>query len=245
MFYGVTSISSFYFCFDFFFYQLSNSFNFVYFPRPVLPDNYLSVQSSEIKKADFLAGVRALFGVNVKDGGHRLRLIDKSRKSKSPESGFAMHPSEIEFMAENETIQIVPTFNHSGHVHLICGMYGPFRAGLPMNVPVWVALNLRQKKTCRILPPDWMAVDKLQERLEEEKQSKYEPISIVRSSVLTVGRAKICVCTFYPTFVFLIRFFTRLPTNYYLEITQMLLSAASEDIPQGNEIKTAVKVSFN
>lgn len=119
-----------------------------------------------------------------------------------------MHPAEIEFMAENEIIQIVPTFNHASHVHLICGSYGPFRAGLPLNVPIWVALNLRQKKTCRILAPDWMAVDKLQEMLEEEKASK---------------------------------FFTQLPTNFYLEITQMLLTVASEDIPQGNDIKTAVK----
>jgi len=84
-----------------------------------------------------------------------------------------MHPAEIEFLAENEIIQIVPTFNHASHVHLICGSYGPFRAGLPLNVPIWVALNLRQKKTCRILAPDWMTVDKLQERLEEEKASKY------------------------------------------------------------------------
>lgn len=84
-----------------------------------------------------------------------------------------MHPSEIEFMAENEIIQIVPTFNHTSHVHLICGSYGPFRAGLPLNVPVWVALNLRQKKTCRILAPDWMTVDYLHERLEEEKKCKY------------------------------------------------------------------------
>ncbi|KAF0770329.1 DNA replication complex GINS protein PSF2 [Aphis craccivora] len=119
-----------------------------------------------------------------------------------------MHPAEIEFLAENEIIQIVPTFNHASHVHLICGSYGPFRAGLPLNVPIWVALNLRQKKTCRILAPDWMTVDKLQERLEEEKASK---------------------------------FFTQLPTNYYLEITQMLLTVAGEDIPQGNDIKTAVK----
>lgn len=84
-----------------------------------------------------------------------------------------MHPSEIEFLAENETIQIIPTFNHASHIHLICGSFGPFRAGLPLNVPIWVALNLRQKKTCRILAPDWMTVDKLQERLEEEKASKY------------------------------------------------------------------------
>lgn len=93
-----------------------------------------------------------------------------------------MHPSEIEFLAENETIQIIPTFNHASHIHLICGSFGPFRAGLPLNVPIWVALNLRQKKTCRILAPDWMTVDKLQERLEEEKASKYDiPTNIVSS----------------------------------------------------------------
>ncbi|XP_050439527.1 DNA replication complex GINS protein PSF2 [Adelges cooleyi] len=119
-----------------------------------------------------------------------------------------MHPSEIEFLAENEIIQIVPNFNHASHVHLICGSFGPFRAGLPLNVPVWTALNLRQKKICRILAPDWMNVEKLQEKIEEEKTSK---------------------------------FFTKLPSNYYLEITQMLLTVASEDIPKANEIKTAVK----
>lgn len=140
-----------------------------------------------------------------------------------------MNPSEIEFMAENETIQIVPNFNHASHIHLICGSYGPFRAGLPLNVPIWVALNLRQKKTCRILPPDWMAVDELQERIEKEKSDKY-------CRTITV------LVTFVLLFWFF-RFFTQLPSNYYLEITQMLLTVASEDIPQSNEIKTAVKVS--
>lgn len=83
-----------------------------------------------------------------------------------------MNPAEIEFMAENEIIQIVPTFNHGSHAHLICGSFGPFRAGLPLNVPIWVAMNLRQKKFCRILAPDWMAVDKLQETLKVEKESR-------------------------------------------------------------------------
>ncbi|XP_050524803.1 DNA replication complex GINS protein PSF2 [Daktulosphaira vitifoliae] len=119
-----------------------------------------------------------------------------------------MHPSEIEYMAENEVIQIVPNFNNASHIHLICGSFGPFRAGLPSRVPIWAALNLRQKKICRILPPDWMNVEKLNEKIEEEKSSK---------------------------------FFTQLPSNYYLEITQMLLAVANEDIPKANEIKTAVK----
>jgi GINS complex subunit 2 len=131
----------------------------------------------------------------------------------------------------------VPTFNHASHVHLICGSYGPFRAGLPLNVPIWVAINLRQKKTCRILAPDWMAVDKLNERIEEEKASK-----CVNSYTYTVRSKPFASrCAEHYNFSSF-RFFTPLPTNYYLEITQMLLDVASEDIPQGNEIKTAVKV---
>lgn len=95
-----------------------------------------------------------------------------------------MHPSEIEYMAENEIIQIVPNFNNASHMHLICGSFGPFRAGLPLRVPIWAALNLRQKKICRILPPDWMNVEKLNEKIEEEKASKYLLMFFIMTSTL-------------------------------------------------------------
>lgn len=128
------------------------------------------------------------FSISADSSQHRRRCYDRVayERSRIREASIykycnynrrlaGMHPAEIEFMAENEIVQIVPTFNHTSHIHLICGSYGPFRAGLPLNVPIWVAMNLRQKKTCRILAPDWMAVDKLQERLEEEKANKYGP----------------------------------------------------------------------
>lgn len=41
------------------------------------------------------------------------------------------------------------------------GDLGPFNPGLPVDVPVWLALNLKQRQKCRIVPPAWMDVGKL------------------------------------------------------------------------------------
>lgn len=38
------------------------------------------------------------------------------------------------------------------------GDLGPFNPGLPVDVPVWLALNLKQRQRCRIVPPAWMDV---------------------------------------------------------------------------------------
>ncbi|XP_034251566.1 probable DNA replication complex GINS protein PSF2 [Thrips palmi] len=118
-----------------------------------------------------------------------------------------MDPSEVEFIAEKERVSIVPNFNNAT-VHLISGDVGPFRAGLPVNVPVWMALNLRQRQKCRILAPDWLDVDKLEALKEEEKASKY---------------------------------FTKMPSEHYMVVAQLILSAVEDDIPRIEEIRMAVK----
>lgn len=82
-----------------------------------------------------------------------------------------MDPAEVEFLAEKQLVSIVPNFNFD-RIYLISGEIGPFRAGLPVNVPIWMALNLKQRQKCRIIPPDWMNVEKLQEVKEEESQSR-------------------------------------------------------------------------
>ena len=38
------------------------------------------------------------------------------------------------------------------------GDIGPFNASLPTEVPLWIAIFLKQRRKCRILPPDWMDV---------------------------------------------------------------------------------------
>lgn len=122
----------------------------------------------------------------------------------SPES---MDPNEVEFIAEKEHVSIVPNFNNN-IVHLISGDVGPFRAGLPVNVPLWMALNLRQRQKCRIIAPDWLDVEKLEAFKEEEKANKY---------------------------------FTKMPSEHYMVVAQLLLSAVDDDIPRIEEIRMAVK----
>ena len=63
-----------------------------------------------------------------------------------------MDPSEIEFIAEKESITVVPNFSQD-KIYLIGGDIGPFNPGLPVEIPLWLAVNLKQRQKCRIIPP--------------------------------------------------------------------------------------------
>ncbi|XP_016766826.1 DNA replication complex GINS protein PSF2 isoform X1 [Apis mellifera] len=118
-----------------------------------------------------------------------------------------MDPSEVEFLGEKELVTVVPNFSFDT-IHLISGSVGPFRAGLPVKIPIWLAVNLKQQQKCRIINQDWMDAESLNEAKEEEKLSKL---------------------------------FTKMPSNHYVDETQLLLSAASDDIHEADKIRTAVK----
>ena len=82
-----------------------------------------------------------------------------------------MEASEIEFMAEKEKIEIIPNFAHAA-MHLIQarspdayflnlliqGEVGPFKPGISLSCPLWLAVNLKQRQRCRIVCPAWMEV---------------------------------------------------------------------------------------
>ncbi|XP_014846947.1 PREDICTED: DNA replication complex GINS protein PSF2 [Poecilia mexicana] len=86
-----------------------------------------------------------------------------------------MDPSEVEFLAEKEFVKIIPNFSLD-KIYLIGGDLGPFNPGLSADVPVWLALNLKQRQKCRILPPEWMDVEKLEEMRElERKEDAFTP----------------------------------------------------------------------
>ena len=44
---------------------------------------------------------------------------------------------------------------------------------MPVQVPIWLALNLKQQKKCEIIIPDW--VKRLHQKLEQELMSTAEP----------------------------------------------------------------------
>ncbi|XP_048258508.1 DNA replication complex GINS protein PSF2-like [Haliotis rufescens] len=102
---------------------------------------------------------------------------------------LSMDPSEVEFLAEKELVTIVPNFAQD-KIYLISGDVGPFVPSIPLQVPLWMAVNLKQRQKCRILPPEWMDIEKLEEKKQEEIDSK---------------------------------FFTAMPSRFYIEVTQLLL----------------------
>ena len=36
------------------------------------------------------------------------------------------------------------------------GNYGPFRPPMKASVPLWMAIVLKRKLKCNVVPPDWM-----------------------------------------------------------------------------------------
>eukprot|EP00055_Hartaetosiga_balthica_P015578 m.92896 g.92896 ORF g.92896 m.92896 type:complete len:181 (-) comp8902_c0_seq3:1876-2418(-) len=78
--------------------------------------------------------------------------------------------ADIEFLAEETSITIVPAFE-CGAFKFLRGEVGAFRAPRPVDVPLWLAVSLRRRQRCQIQSPEWLTVDQLEIKLEEEKQT--------------------------------------------------------------------------
>ncbi|CAG0879285.1 unnamed protein product [Cyprideis torosa] len=104
--------------------------------------------------------------------------------------------AEVEFLAEREIVKVVPNFAHPV-LHLVAGDFGPFAPGIPTRVPLWLAVNLKQRSKATLLPPDWMTIEQLEEFKTKEKESKFfapvpcEHFLEVSRLLLTTGQADI------------------------------------------------------
>lgn len=158
-----------------------------------------------------------------------------------------MDPSNAEFLGEKQLVNIVPNFNLD-MIYLISGSVGPFRAGLPVKVPIWLAVCLKQKQKCRIIGQEWMDIESLSDRKEMEKMSKYvnnfpKFVAYWYQIFLLI---KIILCfrrwLIYLWKILSIRLFTEMPSNHYIDESQILLNVANDDIPDADCIRTSVKV---
>lgn len=118
-----------------------------------------------------------------------------------------MDSAQTEFLAEQATVSVIPNFRHD-RLYLISGDVGPFEPNMPVEVPLWIAVYLKQRQKCHIIPPPWMTPENLEDKKREEIESP---------------------------------FFTKMPSDHYREITQMLLDVAGGDIPEADRIQTLVK----
>lgn len=83
---------------------------------------------------------------------------------------------EIEFMAEDEMVEIVPNLRMDS-LNFICGDYGPFYPQLAAQVPLWLALALKKRGKCTIRLPQWMSIENLTQVLEAERDSHaFQPL---------------------------------------------------------------------
>lgn len=79
-------------------------------------------------------------------------------------------PSEINFLAENEYIQILPRYSMKS-IQLIGTKIPNLRALRREKVPIWVALILKSQGKCNIVPPDWLNLIYLKEKYDQEMKS--------------------------------------------------------------------------
>ncbi|OCH94326.1 Psf2-domain-containing protein [Obba rivulosa] len=76
-------------------------------------------------------------------------------------------PAELELIASEQLVEIVPLVAME-RTAFISGAYGPLRPPTKCKVPIWMATNLKLKKKCRVVPPDWLNVEFLEGRLTQE-----------------------------------------------------------------------------
>ncbi|KAI0089069.1 hypothetical protein BDY19DRAFT_889677 [Irpex rosettiformis] len=76
-------------------------------------------------------------------------------------------PAELELIASEHLVEIVPLVAME-RTAFISGAYGPLRPPQKCKIPIWMATNLKMKKKCHIVPPQWLNIEYLQERLSRE-----------------------------------------------------------------------------
>lgn len=81
-------------------------------------------------------------------------------------------PTEVEFIATSSVeIGVVPLMRID-KVRLLSGVYGPLRPPTQARLPLWLALNLKKRKRCSIICPDWMQLENLKKLHREETMNE-------------------------------------------------------------------------
>ncbi|XP_057511134.1 DNA replication complex GINS protein PSF2-like isoform X1 [Actinidia eriantha] len=99
--------------------------------------------------------------------------------AQSDPQGSEFSAAELEFLAEDEMIEIVPNMRmESLNLISVLGDFGPFHPQISTQVPLWLAVALKKRGKCTIRPPEWMLVEKLMQVLEAERDSQksFQPL---------------------------------------------------------------------
>lgn len=84
---------------------------------------------------------------------------------------------ELHFMTKHESILIKPNFI-SGKMVMVSGTFGPFKAGVVTEVPIWLALYLKKRGKCIVILPETYDIENLRDKLKQESESKREMVKL-------------------------------------------------------------------
>jgi len=101
------------------------------------------------------------------------------------------------FLASEEPLSIIPNFSYPIPFDFLLTRksIGPFHAGVNVTVPLWVALYLRKRNLCRLVPPEWMSVEHLTLVLAFERdpnQKEFSPNLPFRYTEISTAFLRAC-----------------------------------------------------
>lgn len=83
----------------------------------------------------------------------------------------ASSPNESDFYLGEVNVKVNPLFN-SDKILFIKQELGPFRQNYPIEIPLWIALELKKKQKVKIYIPDYYFDEYIKQKIIEENNSK-------------------------------------------------------------------------
>ncbi|KAL7671001.1 hypothetical protein ACOME3_005915 [Neoechinorhynchus agilis] len=99
-----------------------------------------------------------------------------------------MNGREVEFLAENEIVTIIPNVTMEPIELLTIGLVGPFEAGIPIKLPLWAALAMKCTNRCQILPPDYIMPNSIYDLRSIENEKTDQLIQPTNEHFAQIGK---------------------------------------------------------
>lgn len=96
-------------------------------------------------------------------------------------------PKELTFLAENDPVTIIPRALMK-KITLIGADVPALRANRRIDVPLWVAVILKLRGKCRIVPPPWLTLEYLERAYEEEKREPNKFLKLLPQNWMEVSK---------------------------------------------------------